>query len=107
MKNADYVAARSVLDGVDLFDADFFGMLPRESELIDPQHRVFLEICWEALEDAGYVPQDYAGSIGVFAGCAPNRLPVDCGSLGFAPAAAGCFLVASFALSGLPTRKGR
>jgi amino acid adenylation domain-containing protein len=68
----DFVAARSVLDGVDLFDAGFFGMLPREAELIDPQHRVFLEICWEALEDAGYVPQVYPGAIGVFAGCAPN-----------------------------------
>ncbi len=68
----DYVTARSVVDGADLFDAAFFGVLPREAELMDPQHRVFLECCWEALEDAGYDPQAFAGAIGVFAGCAQN-----------------------------------
>ncbi len=62
-----YVPARSVLDGVELFDADFFGMHPREAALIDPQHRVFLECCWEAFEDAGYDPA--GSSVGVFAGC--------------------------------------
>ena len=62
-----YVAARSVLDGVELFDADFFGMHPREAALTDPQHRVFLECCWEAFEDAGYDPA--GSSVGVFAGC--------------------------------------
>jgi amino acid adenylation domain-containing protein len=65
----DYVRARSVLDGPDQFDAAFFGILPREAELLDPQHRVFLECCWEALEDAGYDPQAYSGAIGVYAGC--------------------------------------
>ncbi len=62
-----YVAARSVLDGVELFDADFFGMHPREAALTDPQHRIFLECCWEAFEDAGYDPA--GSSVGVFAGC--------------------------------------
>ena len=62
-----YVAARSVLDGVELFDADFFAMHPREAALTDPQHRVFLECCWEAFEDAGYDPA--GSSVGVFAGC--------------------------------------
>src|SRR5258708_26904896 len=51
-----YVRARSVLDDVDLFDAGFFGIYPKEAELMDPQHRIFLECCWEAIEDAGYDP---------------------------------------------------
>ena len=68
----DYVKARSVLEGVDQFDAAFFGILPKEAELMDPQQRVFLECCWEALEDAGYDPQAYTGAIGVYAGCSTN-----------------------------------
>ena len=40
--------------------------------MIDPQHRVFLEICWQALEDGGYVPQTYKGEIGVYAGCSAS-----------------------------------
>jgi amino acid adenylation domain-containing protein len=63
-----YVRARSILDEVDLFDADFFGIYPREAELMDPQQRLFLECCWQAIEDAGYVPQEYPGLIGVYAG---------------------------------------
>jgi acyl transferase domain-containing protein len=67
-----YVAAKGVLDGADLFDAGFFGFTPRESELMDPQHRVFLECAWSALEDAGQDPERYAGLIGVFAGSSNN-----------------------------------
>jgi amino acid adenylation domain-containing protein len=65
----EYVRARGIVDGVDEFDAGFFGMHAREAELIDPQQRIFLECCWQALEDSGYDPASYAGSIGVFAGC--------------------------------------
>lgn len=68
LKQPNYVPARGVLKNADLFDADFFGILPREAELLDPQHRLFLECCWETLEDAGYNPYTYPGSIGVFAG---------------------------------------
>ncbi|HEX6494084.1 MAG TPA: aminotransferase class III-fold pyridoxal phosphate-dependent enzyme, partial [Acidobacteriaceae bacterium] len=67
-----YVPARSVLDDVDLFDAAFFHIYPREAEQMDPQHRIFLEICWEALERAGHDPQRTEASIGVFAGSALN-----------------------------------
>jgi acyl transferase domain-containing protein len=56
--------------GIDLFDADFFAIPPREAEILDPQHRLFLECAWEALEDAGYDPAGFAGSIGVYAGAA-------------------------------------
>lgn len=64
----NYVKASAVLDGIDLFDADFFGFSPREAALTDPQHRLFMECAWEALENAGYDPERYEGRIGVFAG---------------------------------------
>jgi len=64
-----YVNAAPVLDGVDQFDAQFFGFSARDAALTDPQHRLFLETAWEALEDAGYDPARYPGAIGVFGGC--------------------------------------
>ncbi|MGH6822903.1 MAG: beta-ketoacyl synthase N-terminal-like domain-containing protein, partial [Methylocella sp.] len=67
-----YVRARSILDGVELFDAGFFNFLPREAELTDPQQRVFLEIAWEALESAGYDPAVFPGEIAVYAGSSFN-----------------------------------
>ena len=51
-----YVKAGTVLDGVGEFDAEFFGLTRREAEVLDPQHRLFLECCWEAMESAGQVP---------------------------------------------------
>ena len=68
----DFVKAKPILDDVDMFDDKFFEMHAREAALTDPQHRVFLECAWEALEDAGHDPATYAGSIGVFAGCSMN-----------------------------------
>ncbi len=68
----NFVRARAVLEGVEEFDAGFFAMHAREAELTDPQHRVFLECAWQALEDAGYDPAEYKGAIGVFAGCSMN-----------------------------------
>ncbi|MGF6176133.1 amino acid adenylation domain-containing protein [Ensifer sp. 4252] len=65
---ANYVPARPQLPDIDMFDAEFFGMFPREAAVTDPQHRVFLEVCWEALERAGYDPHRYPGLVGVFAG---------------------------------------
>jgi acyl transferase domain-containing protein len=61
-----YVKARGVLDGAELFDAGFFGYSPREAETMDPQHRVFLECAWEALESAGYASERDSGPVGVF-----------------------------------------
>ncbi|WP_114238541.1 polyketide synthase [Dyella sp. C9] len=63
-----YVAARGVIDGVEQFDAAFFGMSPREAELTDPQQRIFLELCWECLERGGYVPDAHEAPVGVFGG---------------------------------------
>src|SRR6185503_7653663 len=53
---AGFVNAGSVMDGIDQFDPAFFGMSRREAELTDPQHRVFLECAWTALEHAGFDP---------------------------------------------------
>jgi acyl transferase domain-containing protein/SAM-dependent methyltransferase len=64
-----YVNASPVLPGVDEFDAEFFGFSARDAALTDPQHRLFLETSWEALEDAGYDPGTYPGEIGLFGGC--------------------------------------
>jgi phthiocerol/phenolphthiocerol synthesis type-I polyketide synthase E len=64
-----YVNAAPLLDGVDLFDAQFFGFSARDAALTDPQHRLFLETAWQALEDAGYDPARFPGAIGVFGGC--------------------------------------
>src|SRR4051812_24487649 len=49
-----YVRARGVLDDIEMFDAGFFGINPREAAVLDPQQRIFLETAWEAFEDAGY-----------------------------------------------------
>jgi acyl transferase domain-containing protein len=67
-RHTNYVRARSILEDVDLFDAEFFGMYPREAELMDPQQRLFLEACWNALEDSGCDPFTYPGAIGVYGG---------------------------------------
>jgi len=69
LRNPGYVKARSLLEDVDLFDAEFFGFSPKEAESMDPQQRVFLETAWKALENAGYDGEKYDGAIGVFAGC--------------------------------------
>lgn len=67
-----YVRARGVLRDVDQFDAAFFGLSPREAQLMDPQQRIFLELAWHALEHAGHVPERHDGPIGVFAGVYNN-----------------------------------
>ncbi|MDH6224497.1 non-ribosomal peptide synthetase/type I polyketide synthase [Streptomyces sp. MJP52] len=64
----DLVPAAGILDGVEEFDADFFGMSPREAELTHPAHRLFLEVCHEALEQGGYAAAGPDTAIGVFAG---------------------------------------
>lgn len=66
--NPAYVRARGVIDGVEEFDAAFFGITPREAELMDPQQRLFLELCWECMERGGYVPDAHAAPVGVFGG---------------------------------------
>jgi len=68
-----YVAAGGVLDGIEYFDAGFFGLSAREAELTDPQQRIFLELVWHALEDAGVDPGAADRVVGLFAGCSMSR----------------------------------
>jgi amino acid adenylation domain-containing protein len=68
LADPSWVKAVSEMDGYDCFDDLFFGVNPREAELMDPQHRVLLECAWAALESAGYDPQQIAGRVGVWAG---------------------------------------
>ncbi|MGW4058213.1 SDR family NAD(P)-dependent oxidoreductase [Amycolatopsis sp. NPDC004747] len=69
VRDPAYVPARPVLDDVTGFDAAFFGLSPRMAALTDPQQRLFLEVCWEALEGAGYAKPGERGRVGVFGGC--------------------------------------
>jgi acyl transferase domain-containing protein/aryl carrier-like protein len=75
IENPKYVKASGILPGIEEFDAAFFGFTPKEAEMLDPQHRIFFECVWEALEHAGYNPQAYAGEIGVYAGAGMNLYP--------------------------------
>ncbi len=64
-----YTKRGGYLDRIDAFDPAFFGISPREAASMDPQHRLFLEVCWEALEHAGIPPTSLAGTrSAVFAG---------------------------------------
>jgi acyl transferase domain-containing protein/thioesterase domain-containing protein/acyl carrier protein len=67
-----YVKAQAAIEGVDQFDAGFFGFSPHDAAVMDPQHRILLEVAWEALESAAHQPESFAGSIGVFATCGMN-----------------------------------
>ncbi len=68
LQDPDFVKAGGILEDVELFDAAFFDFNPREAELLDPQHRLFLECAWQALERAGHDARRFPGRIGVFAG---------------------------------------
>ncbi len=69
LRRPNYVRAAAPLEGFDRFEPEFFGLSVKEAAIMDPQHRQFLEVAWEALEDAGHPPEGFAGRIGVFAGC--------------------------------------
>ncbi|NEY90541.1 type I polyketide synthase [Tabrizicola oligotrophica] len=69
LRKPHYVPAAAVLEGFETFDADFFGFSPKEAAILDPQHRQFLEVAWEALENAAHPPEHFKGAIGVYAGC--------------------------------------
>jgi phthiocerol/phenolphthiocerol synthesis type-I polyketide synthase E len=68
-ENPRYVRAGAALDDIEGFDAALFGITAREAELMDPQHRLFLECCWSALDDAALATGSGDRRIGVFAGC--------------------------------------
>lgn len=64
----NFIPVHAALENSELFDREFFGYTKREAEIMDPQHRLFLQCAWEILEKAGYNPSAYDGLIGVFAG---------------------------------------
>ena len=73
IKHPDYIPAKGALSNIADFDAGFFNFTPREAQITDPQQRIFLENAWEALEDAGCVPSEFDGRIGVYAGIGMNQ----------------------------------
>jgi acyl transferase domain-containing protein len=72
VRHPHYVKARGILGHIDQFEAGFFGLHAREASLMDPQHRLFIECAWEALENAGYAPTHERSRVGVFAGQSMN-----------------------------------
>ncbi len=66
LASPSYVRRAAVMDGIDEFDADFFGFTPQAARMLDPQHRLFLQAAWHALEDAGYDPAQRDDTVGVF-----------------------------------------
>ncbi|WP_370207225.1 beta-ketoacyl synthase N-terminal-like domain-containing protein, partial [Pararhodobacter marinus] len=69
IRQPNYVPFAAPLDKFAEFDAEFFGFSPKEAAILDPQHRQFLEVAWEAMENAGTTPERFDGTIGVYAGC--------------------------------------
>lgn len=66
LANRSYIRRAALLPGIDEFDASFFGFTPQAARMLDPQHRLFLQSAWHALEDAGYDPSDSDKTVGVF-----------------------------------------
>lgn len=72
IENPNYVKSYGSVHGKEYFDAEFFGYSSKDAEFVNPQTRLLLESVWSALEDGGYNPESYKGSIGMFAGGNPN-----------------------------------
>lgn len=72
LNDPNYIKSRCIIADEDKFDANFFDFFPREVEMMDPQQRLFLETCWQALEEAGYDSERFDGLIGVFGGVSLN-----------------------------------
>lgn len=72
-----YVSRGAYLEGIEQFDAGLFGYSAGEARLMDPQHRLFLETVWQALEHAGCAPDQFSGHIGVFAAAAPSTYLIE------------------------------
>ncbi|MFE7121407.1 type I polyketide synthase, partial [Streptomyces sp. NPDC057654] len=72
IKDPRYVRRHGPVENIGDFDAEFFGITGRDADLLNPQHRIFLECAWEALERAGYDPRAVPGTTGLFAGAGRN-----------------------------------
>ncbi|MEV4630261.1 MupA/Atu3671 family FMN-dependent luciferase-like monooxygenase [Micromonospora sp. NPDC049523] len=76
-ESPDFVGVSGVLDDIDSFDAEFFGMSPQEARTVDPQHRLFLETCYHALENGGYAATRPDVRVGIFAGVGYHLYPLN------------------------------
>lgn len=72
-RDPNYVKRSAFMESAKQFDAAFFGYSDAEAELMDPQHRVFLQHAWSALESACYIPDEIPGVVGVYAACGISR----------------------------------
>lgn len=72
LKQPNFVKAKGILGDAEYFDSSFFGYTLKEAEIMDPQLRMFMELCWTALEDSGYNPKEYSQLIGLFAGASDS-----------------------------------
>ena len=66
LANSSYVRRAALMSGIEEFDADFFGFTPYAARALDPQHRLFLQTVYHALEAAGYDPAELEPTVGVF-----------------------------------------
>ena len=73
LNDPNYVKRNGAVGDIGQFDAEFFDISDTKAKAMDPQHRFFLEHCWQALESAGYNPLTYKGAIGLYAGCGLNQ----------------------------------
>jgi phthiocerol/phenolphthiocerol synthesis type-I polyketide synthase E len=108
VEDPHFVRALGAYDGTFLFDAPLFGYMPREAELLDPQHRVLMECAWDSLEHAGYDPWRYSGRIGMFAGSGATQYyssSLPCLNIGMPPIDLHCSptMIATFSPPKLPT----
>ncbi|CAL9324731.1 beta-ketoacyl synthase N-terminal-like domain-containing protein [Streptomyces sp. SudanB66_2053] len=72
LNDPNYVLACGALDGYDEFDPAFFGITERSAAKMTPEHRIFLQSAWEAVEDGGYDPSRVDGEVGIYAACNPQ-----------------------------------
>lgn len=77
LSDPHYVKAAQMIPGIDMFDSEIFQFTHDEAEILDPQHRVFLECALEAFERAGYDPDRSPGRISVYAGAGMNSYLLD------------------------------
>ncbi|MBM4254542.1 MAG: acyltransferase domain-containing protein [Deltaproteobacteria bacterium] len=78
IRQPNFIPAKGIMADVEQFDASFFGIAPREAEIMDPQHRLLMECAWEVMEHAGYDSESYAGRIAVYTSTGMNTyLPVN------------------------------
>jgi 3-oxoacyl-[acyl-carrier-protein] synthase II len=74
VQHPHYVRAAGCLPDYDRFDAAFFGIPERMAAMYSPDHRQFIEGCWEALEDSGYTPERCPKEVGVYGACTPENI---------------------------------